>query len=351
MARFTCPECAARVKVSDSHPKGARIRCLECGARFDPGAADFRDEAERPSGKKRRKKGASGARIAVLLIGGGVAVLLAVGLIVLGIVLLSPGSVGPNGLLGSGPGGLFGASKVTVENFNKLARGMTVNEAEAILGPGKVCTASEMLQASGVPIQPVPAGNAAPPAPGDVTSWRRWQNGGLDVFVGFRKGKSGVERLCCYNLLNNLPGGAVETESQDDNPLEDLDATAAARAKDEQLVQNPKWKTGASIRAALLGKWRLAGGAANDRWGWDFGANGTCVHYGAFGQDSVAPGTYRFLDDTHIETSVSQPDPFPGKPPTQVTERFRVLVDDKELVLVYDNPDGPSPTPALSREP
>jgi hypothetical protein len=74
------------------------------------------------------------------------------------------------------------------------------------------------------------------------------------------------------------------------------------------------------------------------------------VHYGAFG-NTVARGSYHFTDDSHIETSVSQPDFFPGKPPTQLTEKFRVLVDDKELILVYEAENGVSPTETLTRQP
>jgi predicted Zn finger-like uncharacterized protein len=359
MARLTCPECAARITISDLAPSGKRVRCQDCGARFDPSAADpdpdpdgtGREPAKRPRKSGKKRAGRSGALIAVLLIGGGVALLLAVGLIVVGVVLLLPGS-GSWGLPGLGPSGLFAPSRVTVENFNKLAQGMSVSQAESILGPGKVCTIGEIVQVGDASHEAVPALNGTPAALGDESSWRRWQNGGLDVFVGFRKGKSGVERVCCYSFVNELPGGAVETESQADNPLEDLDAMAAARSKNEQLVNNPCWKTGPAIRAALVGKWRFTnGGPGDDRTGWDFGADGTCVHYGGFGQDSVAPGRYRFVDDSHIETVVSQPDFFPGKPPTQVTEQFKVLVDDKELVLVYDSPNGPSPMLALSRQP
>ena len=372
MARFTCPECSARVKLPDSAPRGKRVRCPECGAVFHPDAADsdrpgrVGGESE-PRPRMRRKQSGLGVKWVGLLIGGAVAAVLALVLIVVGIVLVlprggggaSPGGAGPGsgggplGLgIGLGPGGLFGASNVTVENYHKLARGMTVSEAEAVLGPGQKCTINDMFQAADPTNQVAPALKAIPAVQADPTTWRRWQNGGLDIFVGFRKGKSGVERVCFFTFINRLPGGAYETESQEDNPLEDLDATAAAHAKNDQLLKNPRWKTGPAIRAGLVGKWRFTnGGPGGDQIGWDFSANGACVHYGGFGNDSVAPGTYRFTDDSHIETSVSQPDFFPGKPPTQVTENFKVLVDDKELILVYDHPNGPNPTLALSRRP
>jgi predicted Zn finger-like uncharacterized protein len=357
VARFTCPECAARVSRPDSAPPARRVRCHECGALFEPAPSDpDRDDRSRAPERRPRKggkkqAGRAGARVAVLLIGGGAAVLLAVGIIVLGLFLLLPGA-GAGGLPILNPGGLFGASKATVENYHKLARGMSMSEAEGILGPGQKCTINDLFEAGDPTNQVAPALKAVPAVQADPTTWRRWQNGGLDIFVNFRKGQSGVERVCGHYLINRLPGGAIESESQADNPLEDLDATAAGRSKNEQLVNNPKWKTGPAIRAALVGKWRFTnGGPGDDRTGWDFGANGICLHYGGFGQDSVAKGTYRFVDDAHIETIVSQPDFFPGKPPTQVTERFKVLVDDKELVLVYDGPNGPSPTLALSRQP
>jgi hypothetical protein len=354
MARFTCPECTARVKVPDTTPKDKRIRCHDCGALFDQSPPDSgrHEIEEKPRPRQRDKQGRSGARIAVLLIGGGAFALLALGLVVGGIVLIVMNNGGAGGPSVLNPGGLFGASKATVENYHKLARGMSVSEAEAILGPGKNCTINDFFQANDPTNQIAPALKDIPAVQNDPTTWRRWQNGGLDIFVNFRKGKSGVERVCAFYLINRLPGGAIETETQEDNPLEDLDAMAAGRAKNEQLLKDPRWKTGPAIRAALIGKWTMPRILQGEpRSGWDFNADGTCAHIGGFGQGAVASGTYRFVDDSHIETTTSQPDFFTKQPGLPVTEHFKVLVDDKELVLVYDNPDGPSPTLAMQREP
>jgi hypothetical protein len=286
MARFTCPRCAARVTVSGPFLEGMRVRCHDCGVSFAPRAADpdhtgGREPQPRPprTGKKRASR--SGAWLAVLLIGGGFAALMTVGLIVLGVVLLLSG-VG--GLPNLSPGGLFGLSRVTEENFHKLARGMSMSEVEDILGPGTECTINDFFQAANDTTNKMPPElQARPDVQRIPPTWRRWKNGGLDIFVNFRKGKSGVERVCGLCFINRLPGGAIMSGTQGDNPLEDLDATAAARAKNVQLVNDPKWKKGPAIRAALVGKWPLLGLPGNDRIGWDFNADGTCVHYGTFG--------------------------------------------------------------------
>jgi hypothetical protein len=209
---------------------------------------------------------------------------------------------------------------------------MPLDEVEAILGPGKVCTFDDVLkivQEAADPggKRPVPAGLD------DGSTWRLWQNGGLSVMVSFRKGNSGVERVATVTRLTRLPGGAIETRNLTGRHA-DLDAVAAERLKNQQVLKDPRWKTGPAVRAALVGKWRSLKGLGF-RQGWDFNADGTCIFYrGSFdplggGQFEVERrGKYRFLDDAHVEMVTSSPYPgLPGQPPDQVTQRYQVLVE------------------------
>jgi hypothetical protein len=136
------------------------------------------------------------------------------------------------------------------------------------------------------------------------------------------------------------------------NPQEDLDQIAGEREKNLKLVREARWKTGPAIRKALVGKWnRTPLVAGEPRAGYDFDAGGGCARYDGAGPDPVARGTYRFVDDTHLEINFSEPNAFPGGKPNQSTTTFRVLVDENELILVYDYPSGPRPTPVQKRLP
>lgn len=217
MARITCPECAARVTLPDSTPCGKRVRCDECGAAFDPGAA----EPERPSrgagfgsrSRKRRKKGGIGLKWAAVLIGGAVAAVLALALVVGGVVLVYCGRAGPGGGLPGIGGGLLGVNPlVTRENARKVAQDMTVAQADAILGPGRACTLKEIAAIIEADYGGLYVAAATPEGRGDKSSWRLWQNGNQKVIAGFYKSKSGVERVCSVRFTDREPGGAFEYE-------------------------------------------------------------------------------------------------------------------------------------------
>jgi predicted Zn finger-like uncharacterized protein len=338
MARFTCPECGARLSISEAAARGNRVRCPDCGARFEP-------EEEQPRRPRKRPR-PSGTNRTVLLIGGIVGGVLVVGLVVAVLVVV----------LGRG-GGLLGPSKVTAENADSLLEGMTVGEVEAIIGPGKVCTLEDALRTIVYEADDPRRQRFVPAGLDDGTTWRLWENGGLTVMANFRKGKSGVERLASVQRLSHLPGGAVETRNMTGGHA-DLDAVAAERVKNQQSLKDPRWKTGAAVRTALVGYWRSPKGAGA-RHGWDFNADGTCVHYdGRFGlgEDQLgveSRGNYRFVDDAHVEIVTSNPfQGFPGQQPAApVTQRLKALVDDKELVFV-SNDDRPVPDlqPALQRQ-
>jgi hypothetical protein len=335
MARFTCPDCNARVSVAKAPAPGKRLRCPDCGARFKP------EDTDEPPPRPRKKKPAASKNGAVLLIGGIVGGVLVLGIVVVVLVVV---------LSRGGAGGLLGPSKVTAENADTILEAMTVEEVEAILGPGRVCTFADIANIVAGTAGADPRQQLALAAFDDGTTWRLWQNDGLSVMVNFRKGRSGVERVASVQRLTRLPNGAVESRNSTGGHA-DLDAVAAERVKNQQLLKDPRWKTGRAIRTALVGKWRSPKGLGN-REGWDFNADGTYTLYGGFGDDLQVKhsGTYRFVDDAHVETSAQLPEPFTNKMSLQVTGSYQVLVDDKELVFVDGDQRAPNLRPALHKE-
>jgi predicted Zn finger-like uncharacterized protein len=229
MARTTCPECAARVRLPDAAPRGRRVRCAACGAVFDPGAADSdrpgRGAGSGPRPRKRRKRGGIGPKGAALLIGGAAAAVLALALVVVGVVLISSGRAGPGGGL-PGSGGLPGIAGgppgvnplVSRENARKVAQDMTVAQADAILGPGRACTLQEIADAVERDYGGLYVAAATPTGRGDESSWRLWQSGSMKVMAGFYKSKAGVERVCSVRFTDLAPGGAIEYEEVFSSP-------------------------------------------------------------------------------------------------------------------------------------
>jgi DNA-directed RNA polymerase subunit RPC12/RpoP len=316
-----------------------------------------RDEEEEEERPRRRPTKKGGVPLWAWLAGGGGLLVVVVGVVVLVVVLRK----GDKGGGSAGPGGApGGASKVTAKNGDSLLEGMTVKEAEDILGPGKVCSLDEILkvcETEGGTGGPRGGRLHDPARAGTESSWRLWQNDGVSVMVSFRKGNSGIERVSTVLRLTRLPGGGIASMRRA-MLYPDLDAVAAEREKKRATLKDPRWKTGPAIRTALVGKWRSPK-KVGFRQGWDFNGDGKCVAYQGFygnlpGQDNLnvdRRGEYRFLDDEHVEIVTTIPNlGFPGQPPAQRTERYKVLVDDKELVFVDEHPTEPAPQPALQRE-
>jgi DNA-directed RNA polymerase subunit RPC12/RpoP len=204
MPLYTCPDCGAAVKAADSDRAGARLRCPECDATFRPDD-DQPGTADRSSSRaKLRRKQASGRGLMIGLIVGGIALVVIVG-----------GAIGAYFLLrGGGPlGTSLGVNpKCTRDNARKLKAGMTPEQAAQILGDGKTCTASEIIDAVNDSFDHRFVADG-PATIGDnscaVETWYRWQNGKSHAFAGFRKSKTGVDRLVYAQFLHQL-GGVFE---------------------------------------------------------------------------------------------------------------------------------------------
>jgi hypothetical protein len=342
--KTSCPHCNQACTMAD-HRAGKKVRCAACANVFPVPAPSERpdtigSDSRRHSGRLDDRPGRNGRKrvpLWVWLVSG--AGLLLVGVVVLVVVLRRP--VPP--VAGPDLAGPPSSANVTSENADKLLEGMTVAEADAILGPGKICTLDDIGRICAVDVGPQQQRPEVARV-GDESSWRLWQNGGLSVMVGFRRGKSGVERVSTVARLTRLPSGAIEF-ARTEPMSNDLDAVAAARLKYQQLLLDARWKTGAALRAALVGKWRSPR-SPGWRKGWDFNADGTCTVYsGEAGELFVQDrGKYYLGDDTHIEIETVP------RSPQQNPERYRVLVDDKELVLVDDEASPPELQPAMQRQ-
>jgi hypothetical protein len=300
------------------------------------------DRTERRPRKRRKKQASRRALWLGLALGsvgliGGLVFLVVVGVFLFG---------------GSPAASLIGLhTSVTEENAHKIWTGMTLDQVQEVLGTGRACRLDEISSVVDATYGARRGLQAFPAGLGDET-WYYWRNGHLLVLVGFRKAASGTQRVS-HVQFSTLRGEIFECDELiKGHPLEDLDYAASERDKNVKLVRDPRWKTGPAIRKALVGKWNETPLVAGEpRAGYDFDVNGGCVRYGAVGQDQVARGSYRFVDDTHIEISLSEPTIIPGSKFVQTTTTFRVLVDENELILVYDYPTGPRPTPVQKRLP
>jgi hypothetical protein len=142
-----------------------------------------------------------------------------IGLIVGGVVLLmiAGGAIGAYFLVRGGATGFPGSSVLvnsncTRENARKLRAGMTPEQASQILGDGRACDINEIIEASNASFDQDHQGEAAMSLiVGEKScaaeSWYRWQKAGCHVFAGFRKSKTGVNRLVFAQLLHQMPGG------------------------------------------------------------------------------------------------------------------------------------------------
>ena len=243
--------------------------------------------------------------------------------------------------------------QVNDANARKLWKGMTPAQAEAILGPGKACNFNDIIAIEENAAPGFPRGLRFPGGSLEGETWYRWQNGGMHVFASFLPSKTGVLRLNSLMFFTAHPGGALESGTLiGAHPFDDLDQWAAEHDRRVAVVHNPRWKKGAAVRRALVGRWRSAPNPIDQKSsGWDFNPNGSCTGYlMAFG-DPLCSGTYRFLDDDHVEVVLAGRDFFNKAEVHPVPSRFLVLVDDRELVLCREGQGEPQPDPALSRQP
>jgi hypothetical protein len=205
MSLVTCPTCGAIINAFELPRQGLRSRCGACGSALSPDeVAPTREgqcdqDNDRPRRHKRRKR--SGRRG------------LLIGLLVAGIVLLTVGVVVAVVLLGGGGSnrGLLPAlgwnPNLTDANVQKLRPGLTPEQVGDILGPGTACDAAEINRVCQVSFDAHHQGEGAfvvflGEKACAVQSWQRWQSGGLHVFAGYHKSKTGGDRLVFAKWLH-----------------------------------------------------------------------------------------------------------------------------------------------------
>ncbi len=291
----------------------------------------------------------TGCVVAALLVGLGLGVLvLGVGF---GAIVLLRGERGSRLRNALGAPAAVGVNpRVNDANARKLWKGMTVDQAQAILGPGTPSTFNDIV-AIMERASRFPTGIRIPGGSLEGETWYRWQNGGHHVFASFLPSKTGVLRLSTADSFTAHPDGTLETGTLiGPHPMEDLDRWAATHDQRMAVVSNPRWKKGPAVRQALVGRWRTAPSPIDGPRGWDFHADGTCAgHKMALG-DKDSRGHYRFLNDNHIEMTMAEPDFFNPANVRNITYRYLVLVDDRELLLCNEGQGESVPTVSQFRE-
>ena len=336
--QLRCPSCGTSTRPAQPVTEGQRLRCGRCGTIFrageqgdvEPVAKPVRKpqlgrktepEAEEISTRDRQamKKGKAsmGVLLLILGIGGGVLVLGCAGIgTIVTILMLKGGDSG-------GP-----TSQVTAADLDKVKIFMTKNQVEAVLGKGKTANIQD--------IHPnwIQAGQRT-----GVTAWYQWGGGSDTLYVGFGQGRSGTQRAVISFFVHKFTRGNVAGEETKSGFMNldlfgtDLDDLARDKGKENALLQDPKWKKGPEIRKALVGFWVAVGVG-----GYDFKADGTCRSES--GGDKSG-GTYKFTDDEHVEMTLKSEPIFAGQQAETKTLKCKVLVDEKELILIDDRfPDA-----------
>jgi hypothetical protein len=202
-----CPDCENHFKVKDELV-GRKIRCPKCAAVLtvadeEESAAPRSNSGEEPRSRfKPRKKPAGRRGLLIGLVGGGVLLLfLGVGLVGLVLYLRQSGKGGADAstrgpdttnrgvdttnrvsdagtrIPDAGIPALRGVAdnpKVTEENFDRVKKEMSREQAEAILGPGEKIPRTEIYK---ILQQPTPARVT------DKTTVVKWKNGGDTILL------------------------------------------------------------------------------------------------------------------------------------------------------------------------
>jgi len=260
--------------------------------------AAHRHPRTRPSASRVRV----GCALAALLAGFGLGVLVLAGGVAAFFLLRGErGSRLKNAL--AAPAVALGVNpQVNDANARKLWKGMTPDQAQAILGPGQPCNFNDIIAIEENAAPGFPRGLRFPGGSLEGETWYRWQNGGMHVFASFLPSKTGVLRLNSLMFFTAHPGGALESGTLiGAHPFDDLDRWAAEHDRRVAVVTNPLWKKGPAVRQALVGRWRSPPNPIDQKSsGYDFNSDGSCTAYlMAFG-DPLCQGRYRFTDDNHV---------------------------------------------------
>jgi hypothetical protein len=187
------------------------------------------------------------------------------------------------------------ASKITMENFDKVKSGHGIDEVRSILGSGSPSSENELRgefdKAGKVNGALEMAGAKFSPA----EKWYVWRGNDLTIFIGFGNSASG-DRVA-YSAWLRKSGNGYEA-GHGVQLLRDakLDTIAKKRGEQDSLLNDPKWKTGQEAVRLLIGEWRQP-----DAKGWRFFADGSCDFLPSSEHVAVTKGTFRFSSDRKLD--------------------------------------------------
>jgi hypothetical protein len=246
--------------------------------------------------------------------------------ILVAVFLLSPGDPGTSAKPGGagpapGPGGDNPAA--TKENLRRFRAGATKEEFEKVFGAGQVVAQDEAERAGAEIDEAIRQNIQQQSAQHRIGTWYVWRNGPGAVYAGFAPTRAG-DRLA-FSFYASRQGNFVDYQAGA-LALGPLDQEVEKQAKEQNVFNDPRWKSGAEARNLLLGGWQ----DPNFGLHYDFRADGTVECRGVY------TSTYRFTDDRHIEIPI----PHPIDPNQKTPTVYRVLVDQTALYL--GEVDGPN---------
>jgi hypothetical protein len=301
-------------------------------------AHDDEDAGER---KKSTKKETPKSNLLLFgLIGSGVAVLL-LGCLVTGVLAFvfwpkSGGSDKDGG--GAGAGGGQAAPRnnpaVTNQTYNKIKTGQSRKEVEDLMGgAGEKIDLQEAntLLAKSPKFRDEPVRVVQPEIANRPDSvYNVWRNGSHHILVAFVTSKKYGDMVVMSNLHIDRGGGSSDGGHLSDNPV--FVERERDRLEESMKVHNdPRWIKG-QAKTLLIGSWGSAKKTTTEsKYTTEFKSDGTLSlpGLGGFGAPPRTLGTYKFIDDEHIQYDV---------PPTKFNSAnkkvYKVLVNEKELYLL-----------------
>jgi hypothetical protein len=293
-------------------------------------AANDEDAGERKKSTKKEKPKSN--LLLFGLIGGGVAVLL-LGCLVTGVLALvfwpkTGGGSDKDGVGGGGGGGVAAPKNnpaVTAETYNKIKSGQDRKEIETLMGgAGDKIDLNEAnaLLAKSPRFKNDPVRTVAPEiANRPDCVYNVWRKGSDHILVTFMTSKKYGDIVVMTNLYIDRGGGSSDGGNLSDNPV--FVERERDRIEETTKVHNdPRWKKG-QAKTLLVGTWGSA------KFYTEFKADGSLSlpGAGALGKPVRTLGTYKFIDEEHIQYDVPQ-SAFENK------KVYKVLVNEKELYLL-----------------
>jgi hypothetical protein len=210
---------------------------------------------------------------------------------------------------------------------------MKKEDLAAIFGPGRAISEEQARAAHVAASQQDGEQRFAKARAMGVRTWEQWGDGGDSLYVGYGPTSRGDRVGYHIRYYTGRAGILMMDAGSGLWNANELEPAAERWDKEQGILNNPKWKTGAEARAALVGKWVVHSGGA----GYEFLADGT--YKPVEGRDFTS--TYRFTDPQTLE--IDGYDPFAKMKLSAIN--FRVLVAGDEMYLVHQ-PDSTRPLPA-----